>query len=90
VNPVLWRARAFSLNIAQEAISDANRSEPSVERAGNSDRSRVRSPISAGRGVVYRETPSRIRGFDLWLACAAAALGAAGREFAAQARRLGR
>src|SRR5438046_499176 len=83
-------ARAgFSLNIAQEAIQ--MQTVVSLVSSGLGIAIVPGSLANLGRrGVVYREIAEPHPRLDLWLAWRRGALGAAGREFAAQARRLAR
>src|SRR3989440_471944 len=83
-------ARAgISLNVAQEAIQ--MQTVVSLVSSGLGVAIVPGSIANLGRrGVVYREIAEPHPRLDLWLAWRRGALGAAGREFAAQARRLAR
>src|SRR5437016_2531418 len=83
-------ARAgFSLNVAQEAIQ--MQTVVSLVSSGLGAAIVPGSLANLGRrGVAYREIADPHPRLDLWLAWRRSALGAAGREFAAQARRLAR
>jgi DNA-binding transcriptional LysR family regulator len=83
-------ARAgFSLNVAQEAIQ--MQTVVSLVSSGLGIAIVPGSLANLGRrGVAYREIAEPHPRLDLWLAWRRGALGAAGREFAAQARRLAR
>src|SRR6266705_905224 len=83
-------ARAgFSLNVAQEAIQ--MQTVVSLVSSGLGAAILPGSLANLGRrGVAYREIADPHPRLDLWLAWRRGALGAAGREFAAQARRLAR
>src|SRR2546428_3092312 len=83
-------ARAgISLNVAQEAIQ--MQTVVSLVSSGLGAAIVPGSVANLGRrGVAYREIADPHPRLDLWLAWRRGALGAAGREFAAQARRLAR
>src|SRR5437870_6214524 len=83
-------ARAgFSLNVAQEAIQ--MQTVVSLVSSGLGAAIVPGSLANLGRrGVAYREIADPHPRLDLWLAWRRGALGAAGRDFAAQARRLAR
>src|SRR5882672_1504726 len=83
-------ARAgFSLNVTQEAIQ--MQTVVSLVSSGLGAAIVPGSLANLGRrGVVYREIADPHPRLDLWLAWRRGALGAAGREFAAQARLLAR
>jgi len=82
-------ARAgFSLNVAQEAIQ--MQTVVSLVSSGLGAAIGPASVANLGRrGVVYRELADPHPKLDLWLAWPRGALGAAGRDFLAQARRIG-
>ena len=82
-------ARAgFSLNVAQEAIQ--MQTVVSLVSSGLGAAIVPASVANLGRrGVVYRELADPHPKLDLWLAWPRGALGAAGRDFLAQARRIG-
>jgi DNA-binding transcriptional LysR family regulator len=78
----------ISLNIAQEAIQ--MQTVVSLVSSGLGAALVPASVANLGRrGVVYRELAERHPRLDLWLAWRRGRLDAAGREFVAQARRLG-
>lgn len=77
----------FPLNVAQEAIQ--MQTVVSLVSSGLGISIVPASVANLGRrGVVYRELAERHPRLDLWLAWPRAPLGAAAREFVAQARRL--
>jgi DNA-binding transcriptional LysR family regulator len=83
-------ARAgIALNVAQEAIQ--MQTVVSLVSSGLGVAIVPASVANLGRrGVVYRELADRHPRLDLWLAWPRAALGAAGRDFVAHARRIRR
>ena len=83
-------ARAgISLNIAQEAIQ--MQTVVSLVSSGLGAAIVPESVANLGRrGVTYREIADRHPRLDLWLAWPRGALGAAGRDFVAHARQIGR
>jgi DNA-binding transcriptional LysR family regulator len=77
----------FSLNVAQEAIQ--MQTIVSLVSSGLGAAIVPASIANLGRrGVVYRELADRHPALELWLAWRRGALGAAGREFLAHARRV--
>jgi DNA-binding transcriptional LysR family regulator len=77
----------FSLNVAQEAIQ--MQTIVSLVSSGLGAAIVPASIANLGRrGVVYRELADRHPALELWLAWHRGALGAAGREFLAHARRI--
>jgi DNA-binding transcriptional LysR family regulator len=77
----------FPLNVAQEAIQ--MQTVVSLVSSGLGVSIVPASVANLGRrGVVYRELTDRHPRLDVWLAWPRASLGAAAREFVAQARRL--
>ena len=77
----------FSLNVAQEAIQ--MQTIVSLVSSGLGAAIVPASIANLGRrGVVYRELADRHPALELWLAWRRGALGAAGREFLAHARRI--
>src|SRR5437016_8247607 len=78
----------ISLNVAQEAIQ--MQTVVSLVSSGLGAAVVPASVANLGRrGVVYRELADPHPKLDLWLAWPRGALGAAGRDFLAQARRIG-